>query len=96
MDAQQKVLELKDSFQSSSKTEKDLYEIQKTKLNIIKESKTSATVSNNFLKNSKLSDLLIGPPADSIGVVLIKKMGWRPGQGIGPKRKRSLKSFFFL
>ncbi|CAO3634447.1 unnamed protein product [Mucor hiemalis] len=31
---------------------------------------------------------MLGPPKDSIGVKLLRKMGWRPGQGIGPRTSR--------
>jgi G patch domain-containing protein 1 len=31
---------------------------------------------------------MIGPPKDSVGIRLLRKMGWRPGQGIGPRTKR--------
>ncbi|KAG2212261.1 hypothetical protein INT47_001620 [Mucor saturninus] len=33
---------------------------------------------------------MFGPPKDSVGIRLLRKMGWRPGQGIGPRTKRSL------
>lgn len=33
---------------------------------------------------------MFGPPKDSVGVRLLRKMGWRPGQGIGPRMKRRL------
>lgn len=33
---------------------------------------------------------MFGPPKDSIGVKLLRKMGWRPGQGIGPRMKKPL------
>ncbi|KAI8327461.1 hypothetical protein BD560DRAFT_418055 [Blakeslea trispora] len=29
---------------------------------------------------------MLGPSRDSIGVQLLRKMGWRPGQGIGPRK----------
>lgn len=32
-------------------------------------------------------DELIVPAADSMGVKLLKKMGWRPGKGVGPKHE---------
>jgi G patch domain-containing protein 1 len=41
-----------------------------------------------FLGTS-LADMF-GPPKDSVGVRLLRKMGWRPGQGIGPRMKRRL------
>lgn len=31
---------------------------------------------------------MIGPPKDSVGIRLLRKMGWRPGQGIGPRTTR--------
>lgn len=33
---------------------------------------------------------MFGPPKDSVGVRLLRKMGWRPGQGIGPRIKRRI------
>ncbi|KAI8984316.1 hypothetical protein BDF20DRAFT_833834 [Mycotypha africana] len=36
---------------------------------------------------SSLMDMF-GPPKDSVGVKILIKMGWRPGQGIGPRVKR--------
>ncbi|KAG1469052.1 hypothetical protein G6F56_003486 [Rhizopus delemar] len=39
---------------------------------------------------SSLMDML-GPPKDAIGVRLLRKMGWRPGQGIGPRMSKRLK-----
>jgi G patch domain-containing protein 1 len=30
-------------------------------------------------------DDLVVPASDSIGVRLLKRMGWKPGQGIGPR-----------
>lgn len=32
----------------------------------------------------------ISAPADCVGVAIMKKMGWRQGQGIGPRRKRNV------
>ena len=34
-------------------------------------------------------DLLKPPPEDTVGVKLLKKMGWKDGQGIGPKVRRA-------
>jgi G patch domain-containing protein 1 len=34
---------------------------------------------------------LIRPTRNTIGVRMLKKMGWREGQGIGPKIKRRLR-----
>jgi len=33
-----------------------------------------------------LLDSLLKPVRDTVGVVLLKRMGWRPGQGIGPRQ----------
>ncbi|KAI8394021.1 uncharacterized protein BYT42DRAFT_609781 [Radiomyces spectabilis] len=45
-----------------------------------------------FLGSSLMN--LIGPSKDSVGIKLLRKMGWKPGQGIGPrlsqKQKRDL------
>ncbi|KAI8880634.1 hypothetical protein K501DRAFT_254693 [Backusella circina FSU 941] len=31
---------------------------------------------------------MFGPPTDSLGVRLLRKMGWKPGQGVGPRIKK--------
>jgi len=36
-----------------------------------------------------MPDELIGSTKESIGVKLLKLMGWREGYGIGPRRKRT-------
>lgn len=46
------------------------------------------TESGDLLASSLMN--MFGPPKDSIGIRLLRKMGWRPGQGIGPRTKRSL------
>jgi G patch domain-containing protein 1 len=41
----------------------------------------------------KLEQALLPPPKDSVGARILKKMGWRMGQGIGPRltyRQRKL------
>uniref|UniRef100_A0A914GY45 G-patch domain-containing protein n=1 Tax=Globodera rostochiensis TaxID=31243 RepID=A0A914GY45_GLORO len=48
-------------------------------------SSTAAVDSGSLVE--KLSDML-RPVSDSIGVRLLKKMGWRPGKGIGMKMSR--------
>ncbi|CEP08476.1 hypothetical protein [Parasitella parasitica] len=42
----------------------------------------------DFLGSSLIN--MLGPPKDSVGVRLLRKMGWRPGQGIGPRIKRRI------
>ncbi|KAK4519814.1 uncharacterized protein ATC70_010056 [Mucor velutinosus] len=42
----------------------------------------------DFLGSSLIN--MFGPPKDSVGVRLLRKMGWRPGQGIGPRIKRRI------
>ncbi|EPQ56137.1 hypothetical protein GLOTRDRAFT_120771 [Gloeophyllum trabeum ATCC 11539] len=34
---------------------------------------------------SKLEEALLPPPKDSVGAKILRKMGWRPGQGVGPR-----------
>ncbi|KAI8091694.1 hypothetical protein BDF21DRAFT_490402 [Thamnidium elegans] len=46
------------------------------------------TESGDLLASSLMG--MFGPPKDSIGIRLLRKMGWRPGQGIGPRTKRPL------
>jgi len=36
----------------------------------------------------KLIEDLIGPSSDAIGTRLLKKMGWKEGQGIGSKKRK--------
>ncbi|KZT25345.1 hypothetical protein NEOLEDRAFT_1178454 [Neolentinus lepideus HHB14362 ss-1] len=33
----------------------------------------------------KLEEALLPPPKDSVGAKILRKMGWRPGQGVGPR-----------
>jgi G patch domain-containing protein 1 len=42
----------------------------------------------DFLGSSLIN--MFGPPKDSVGVRLLRKMGWRPGQGIGPRVRRRI------
>ncbi|KAG6871302.1 hypothetical protein C0993_003522, partial [Termitomyces sp. T159_Od127] len=47
---------------------------------------------------SALQTFLLPPPTDSAGARILKKMGWRMGQGIGPRislRKRKLQDLQF-
>ncbi|KAI9002315.1 hypothetical protein BC832DRAFT_114098 [Gaertneriomyces semiglobifer] len=39
----------------------------------------------------KLVEDLIGPARDSIGIKLLRQMGWREGHGVGPRAKRKRK-----
>ncbi|KAJ3129146.1 hypothetical protein HK098_002387 [Nowakowskiella sp. JEL0407] len=57
--------------------------------------KTAAKLINDDTQSSalgvlpgKLIEDLIGPAKDSVGVKLLRQLGWREGQGIGPRRKR--------
>lgn len=42
-------------------------------------------------KTSVFFDDLIRPVRSTVGVRMLKKMGWREGQGVGPKIKRKLR-----
>ncbi|CAO3619583.1 unnamed protein product [Cunninghamella blakesleeana] len=42
----------------------------------------------SFLSSSLMD--LVTPTKDSIGMTLLKKMGWKPGQGIGPRILQSI------
>uniref|UniRef100_A0A0N5A8B8 G-patch domain-containing protein n=1 Tax=Syphacia muris TaxID=451379 RepID=A0A0N5A8B8_9BILA len=45
----------------------------------------------NLAENlSSVLEAVIRPMSDSVGVRLLKKMGWREGQGIGPKRTKKV------
>ncbi|KAJ3187072.1 hypothetical protein HDU85_007110 [Gaertneriomyces sp. JEL0708] len=39
----------------------------------------------------KLVEDLIGPARDSVGIKLLRQMGWREGHGVGPRAKRKRK-----
>ncbi|TFK48436.1 hypothetical protein OE88DRAFT_524979 [Heliocybe sulcata] len=46
----------------------------------------------------KLEEALLPPPKDSVGAKILKKMGWRPGQGVGPRltwRQRKMQEIQF-
>ncbi|KAI9020210.1 hypothetical protein CLU79DRAFT_756186 [Phycomyces nitens] len=43
-----------------------------------------------FLSSSIIN--MIGPPKDSVGIRLLRKLGWKPGQGIGPRMSRQQRS----
>ena len=45
------------------------------------------------LENRKAGDLfddLIRPKEDTIGIKILRKMGWREGQGVGPRVQRKM------
>lgn len=49
------------------------------------------STADELSRRAKLTvmDLLKPPPDETMGVKLLKKMGWREGQGIGPKVRRA-------
>ena len=47
--------------------------------------------SDALIPGEPVLDQFIKPAQETIGVGLLKKMGWKPGQGIGPKLTRSKK-----
>jgi len=47
--------------------------------------------SDALIPGEPVLDQFIKPAQETIGVGLLKKMGWKPGQGIGPKLTRSRK-----
>ena len=49
------------------------------------------STADELTRRAKLTvmDLLKPPPDETMGVKLLKKMGWKEGQGIGPKVKRA-------
>ncbi|KAL0078801.1 hypothetical protein F4703DRAFT_1877266 [Phycomyces blakesleeanus] len=44
-----------------------------------------------FLSSSIIN--MIGPPKDSVGIRLLRKLGWKPGQGIGPRMSHHQRRF---
>lgn len=46
------------------------------------------STAENGTRQGLMSDIF-RPSGDTMGVKLLQKMGWRPGQGLGPKIKRS-------
>ncbi len=52
---------------------------------------TTAEKSASKRNNVLFFDDLITPVRGTVGVRMLKKMGWREGQGIGPKIKRKLR-----
>ena len=71
-------------LQTSEKFRKDATESRKRK-NI------PQGLSDAPIPGEPVLDLFIRPAKDTIGVRLLKEMGWKPGQGIGPKLTRSHK-----
>lgn len=55
----------------------------------------ASTVSNRAVFQTNPADHalenLIRPSQNTIGVKMLRKMGWREGQGIGPRIKRKLR-----
>lgn len=56
-------------------------------------SKSTVTHRSVFRTNATDNALedLIRPAQNTIGVKMLRKMGWREGQGIGPRIKRKLR-----
>ncbi|KAJ3220643.1 hypothetical protein HK099_004123 [Clydaea vesicula] len=82
-------IQINDKFQSSSK---DTYNEKLQNINFLETTKNnnnhSETTTKILFDKSKFKDFFLGPPSLSIGVELLKKLGWREGQGIGVKKKR--------
>ncbi|XP_077974839.1 G patch domain-containing protein 1-like isoform X2 [Styela clava] len=56
--------------------------------------KENFTNNATMLLGLNMLESLIVPVSNNIGVKLLQKMGWKPGQGIGPKVKRPKKTDF--
>ena len=59
-----------------------------------REELSTAEKKSSTIKPTNLSfglEDLIRPTRSTIGVKMLRKMGWREGQGIGPKIKRKLR-----
>ncbi|KAF9124359.1 hypothetical protein BGW39_008248 [Mortierella sp. 14UC] len=71
-----------DDFGTSGSAQKDLARKSATAMNMRASGSILGALSDNMI------DDLIIPASESIGVRLLKRMGWKPGQGIGPRVSR--------
>ncbi|KAF9162031.1 hypothetical protein DFQ26_003912 [Actinomortierella ambigua] len=69
----------RDDFDTLGSTQREL----ERKKAVARDMKTSGSVLG-VLPDSLIDDLVV-PVSESIGVRLLKQMGWKPGQGIGPR-----------
>ncbi|KAJ3202231.1 hypothetical protein HDU67_000687, partial [Dinochytrium kinnereticum] len=75
-----------DEFDILGGTEKELAKKKALSSAVMKETENRAL---GAIASSLVEDL-IGPPKDSVGMKLMRLMGWREGQGVGPRKKRQL------
>lgn len=47
-----------------------------------------STAGGIFSGSARIAQVFLGPPPVSIGVQIMKRLGWRDGHGVGPRRKR--------
>ncbi|KAF9927451.1 hypothetical protein FBU30_003250 [Linnemannia zychae] len=71
-----------DDYGTTGSVERDLARKRATAMNM----QASGSILG-ALSDSMIDDLII-PASESVGVRLLKKMGWKPGQGIGPRISR--------
>ncbi|KAJ3115354.1 hypothetical protein HDU96_000781 [Phlyctochytrium bullatum] len=82
----EKKIEAQEEFDILGGTQKELQRKQALTSAVAKETESRAL---GVIASSLVEDFLLGPPKDSVGVKLIRLMGWREGQGVGPRRKRT-------
>ncbi|KAF8948314.1 hypothetical protein BGZ47_005616 [Haplosporangium gracile] len=71
-----------DDFTASGSAQRDLEKKCATAMNMQASGSVLGALSDNMI------DDLIVPTSESIGARLLKRMGWKPGQGIGPRVSR--------
>ncbi|OAQ27616.1 hypothetical protein K457DRAFT_156746, partial [Linnemannia elongata AG-77] len=71
-----------DDFGASGSAQRDLARKRATAMNMQASGSILGTLSD-----AMIDDLII-PTSESIGARLLKRMGWKPGQGIGPRVSR--------
>ncbi|CAO3601346.1 unnamed protein product [Absidia cylindrospora] len=70
-----------DEFDGLSGTEKEIEKRRQQQLD--EDAKRGGGGDMSFLTSSLMN--LVAPTQDSTGMRLLRKMGWRPGQGVGPR-----------
>ncbi len=77
--------DISDELSTAMKAKAEYDSIGSTANELAKRKKQNISTKTAF---GALLDDLVVPAPDTVGVRLLKKMGWREGHGIGPKRKK--------